>query len=130
MDKTYEFLKKAGTYFLATTEGDQPRVRPFGTIHLFEGCLYFQTGRKKAVADQLRKNPKIEISAFLDGKWIRVSATAILDERITASESLLNDYPMLKSRYQAGDGNTEVWYLKDAESVISSFLDAPIRESF
>lgn len=130
MEKTLEFLKKTNIYYLATVEDDQPRVRPFGTIHPFEGKLYFQTGKVKDISKQLHHNPKIEISAFADGAWIRVAATAIVDDRIEAQQSLLDAYPSLQDRYQAGDGNTEVWYLQDATSTFSSFSDAPFVETF
>lgn len=130
MQQTYEFLKKCGTYYLATVEGDQPRVRPFGTVDIFDGKLYIQTGKKKAVADQLKKNPKVEISGMTQGKWIRVSAEAILDERIEAQEHMLDAYPSLKGMYQAGDGNTEVYYLQNAKVTISSFTEPPVEIEF
>lgn len=125
MEKVYEFLKNAGVYYLATVEADQPRVRPFGTAHLFEGKLYFQTGKIKPVADQLKANPKCELCAFKDGKWIRIAAEAVLDERVEAQESMLEAYPSLRASYQPGDGNTEVYYLKNAVATISSFAAEP-----
>ena len=121
MNRVYNFLKAAGTYYLATAEGDQPRVRPFGTIDLFEGKLYFQTGKVKDVSRQIHANPKIEICAFKDGAWLRVAASAYADDRIEAQEHMLESYPMLKGMYKAGDGNTEVFYLKDATATFSSF---------
>ena len=128
MKEVYEFLKQAGTYYLATVEGDQPRVRPFGTIDLFEDKLYIQTGKVKAVAQQMKTNPKVEISAMTpDGKWIRIAAEAVLDENIKAQEHMLDAYPMLKGMYQPGDGNTEVYYLKNAVAQIFSFTE-PARE--
>lgn len=130
MEKTYEFLKKCGTYFLATMDGSQPRVRPFGTIHLFEGKLYFQTGKAKAVSRQMHINPKVEICAFMEDKWIRLTATVVEDPRIEAQQSVLDAYPSLQGMYKAGDGNTEVWYLKDATSTIASFKEKSIIENF
>ncbi|MPM24255.1 hypothetical protein SDC9_70736 [bioreactor metagenome] len=130
MEKTYEFLKKCGTYYLATMDGNQPRVRPFGTIHLFEGKLYIQTGKVKAVSKQMHTNPQVEICAFMDGKWIRTSATAVEDPGMEAQQSVLDAYPSLQGMYRAGDGNTEVWYLKDATTTISSFTEEPITEKF
>jgi uncharacterized pyridoxamine 5'-phosphate oxidase family protein len=121
MQEVYEFLKKAGTYYLATTEGDQPRVRPFGTAHIFEGKLYIQTGKVKDVSKQIKKNPKVEICAMSEGKWIRIQADAIEDDRVQAKESLLEAYPGLKSRYSATDNNCQVLYLKNATATISSF---------
>ena len=125
MNEVYEFLKKAGTYYLATVEGDQPRVRPFGTVDIFEDKLYIQTGIKKDVAKQMCANPKVEICAMLGGKWIRVAAEAILDENIAAQEHMLDEHPSLKGMYAAGDGNTAVFYLKNATATISSFTEAP-----
>lgn len=124
MTEVYEFLKKCGTYYLATMDGEQPRVRPFGTIDLFEGKLYIQTGKVKPVSAQMKKNPKIEISGMQGGKWIRVAAEAVLDERIEAQTHMLESYPSLKKMYQPGDGNTEVFYLKNATAQICSFGDA------
>jgi len=120
------FLKKAGTYYLATAEGDQPRVRPFGTAHVYEGKLYIQTGLRKSVAHQIAKNPKVEICAFLDGSWLRLSGTLVHDGRIAAERSLLAEYPELGKMYQAGDGNNAVYFFKDATAVFSSFT-APAR---
>ena len=126
MNEVYEFLKKCGTYFLATMDGDQPRGRPFGTIDCFEGKLYIQTGKKKAVAQQMKKNPKIEICAMGEGgKWIRVTAEAVLHDSIEAQTHMLEGYPSLKGMYQPGDGNNEVYYLKNVKATISSFTEAP-----
>ncbi len=122
------FLKAQKTYYIATVEGDQPRVRPFGTAHLFEGKLYIQSGKKKAFAKQIAANPKVEIVSY-DGKgvWMRIAATLVEDSRVEAQESMLAAYPELQKMYKAGDGNTVVYYLKDAKATISSFA-APARE--
>ena len=125
MNEIYEFLKKCGTYYLATTDGDQPRVRPFGTVDLFEGRLYIQTGKVKDVAKQMKANPKVEISGMAGGKWIRLAAEAVLDERIEAQTHMLDAYPSLQGMYKPGDGNTEVYYLKNVKAQICSFTDAP-----
>ena len=130
MHEVYEFLKAAGTYYLATVENGQPRVRPFGTIDLFDGKLYIQTGKKKPVADQLKANPKIEISAMHAGRWIRLEAEAVLDECIEAQIHMLDNYPSLKAMYAPGDGNTEVYYLKNATATICSFTTAPEVHQF
>lgn len=121
MNEVYEFLKTAGTYYLATVEGNQPRVRPFGTIDLFEDKLYIQTGKVKDVAHQLKANPKVELCGFTEGQWIRVCAEAVLDERVEPQQHMLDNYPSLQANYKAGDGNTEVYYLKDAVATISGF---------
>ena len=126
MKEVYDFLKKVGTYYLATVEEDQPRVRPFGTIDLFEDRLYFQTGRSKKVADQLKDNPHVELCAFDGATWLRVTARAVLDNRLEAQQHMLDAYPSLKAMYAPGDGNTEVYYLKNATATFSSFT-APSR---
>ncbi|WP_010263166.1 pyridoxamine 5'-phosphate oxidase family protein [Treponema primitia] len=125
MQEVYDFLKKTNTYYLATLEGDQPRVRPFGTIDLFEGKLYIQTGKSKDVSKQIKANPKIEISAFDGASWIRIQAKAIEDDRREAKVHMLEAYPTLKDRYSPDDGNTQVLYLKDAVATISTFTGAP-----
>lgn len=126
MNEVYEFLKACGAYYLATVEDNQPRVRPFGTIDLFEGKLYLQTGKSKSVAQQLKQNPKVELCAMsADGRWIRVTAEAVLDENVAAQAHLLDAYPSLKATYQPGDGNTEVYYLKNGTAQICSFTEAP-----
>jgi uncharacterized pyridoxamine 5'-phosphate oxidase family protein len=125
MQEVCEFLKKCGTYYIATVEGDQHRVRPFGTAHIFDGKLYIQTGKIKNVSKQMAKNPKIEICGFKDGQWIRVQAVAVNDDRLAAIESMLEAYPGLKTRYSANDGNCQVLYLKNATATISSFTAPP-----
>jgi len=130
MKEVYEFLKSCGTYYLATVEGDQPRVRPFGTVDLFEDKIYIQTGLVKPVAKQMAANPKVEISGMAGGKWIRVAAEAVLDERIEAQEHMLDAYPNLRGMYQPGDGNTAVYYLKNGTAQICSFTDAPKEIKF
>lgn len=125
MQEVYDFLKKCGTYYIATVEGDQPRVRPFGTVDIFEGKLYIQTGKVKNVSKQIGANPKIEICAFDGTHWIRVQAIAVEDDRIEAKQHMLDTHPELQGMYKADDGNTQVLYLKDATSTISSFTDEP-----
>jgi len=124
MKEVYEFLKKCGTYYLATIDGDQPRVRPFGTVDLFENRLYIQTGQVKKVSQQIKANPKIEICGMTEGKWIRVEAIAVEDDQAEARRHILDAYPSLQKIYQADGGNTEVLYLKDATATISSFTEA------
>ena len=125
IEKVCEFLKQSGTYYLATVEGDQPRVRPFGTAHLFEGKLYIQTGKSKDVSKQIAANPKAEICAFHKGVWLRVAATLVNDDRLEAKRDLLEDYPALQKMYSAEDDNTQVLYLQDATATFSSFTAAP-----
>lgn len=125
MQEVYEFLKNCGTYYLATVDGDQPRVRPFGTIDIFDGKLYIQTGKVKDVSKQLHSNPKAEICAFADGKWLRVSGKLISDDSIEAKKHMLDNYPSLQAMYSAEDDNTEVLYFEDAIATFSSFTEAP-----
>ncbi|RHB02184.1 NimC/NimA family protein [Coprobacillus sp. AM42-12AC] len=125
MDKVLKFLKDAETYYLATVEGDQPKVRPFGTAHIFEGKLYIQTGKVKDVSKQLHQNPKAEICAFKNGEWLRVSGKLIEDDRNEARQSMLDAYPSLQKMYKADDGNTEVFYFENATAIFSSFTHEP-----
>ncbi|MBR6401916.1 MAG: pyridoxamine 5'-phosphate oxidase family protein [Eubacterium sp.] len=125
MEKVAQFLKEAGTYYLATVDGDQPRVRPFGTVNIFEGKLYIQTGKSKDVSKQLHANPKAEICVFKDGTWLRVAGELVEDDRREAKASMLDAYPQLRNMYSEDDGNTEVFYFKNATAVFSSFTAAP-----
>ena len=125
IERVEKFLKDADTYYLATVEGDQPRVRPFGTAHIFEGKLYIQTGKVKDVSKQLHANPKAELTAFKDGEWIRVTGKLIEDDRRAARESMLNAYPSLRKMYSEDDGNTEVFCFENATATIYAFTHAP-----
>ena len=130
MERVEKFLKEAGAYYLATMDGDQPRVRPFGTAHIFEGKLYIQTGKVKDVSKQIHKNPKVELCAFKDGEWVRVAGELVEDPRREAKVSMLEAYPSLQGMYSADDDNTEVFYLKNATATFSSFTKAPEVVSF
>lgn len=121
MERVCKFLKEAGVYYLATVEGDQPRVRPFGTAHIFEGKLYIQTGKVKPISKQIAANPKAEICAFKDGVWLRVAAELVEDDRVEAKKSMLDAYTNLRGMYDENDGNTQVLYLKNAVATFSSF---------
>ena len=130
MKRVLDFLKKAEVYYLATVEGDQPRVRPFGTINEFEGKLYIQTGKVKPTSKQLAANPKAEICAFCDGAWIRVACKLVEDDRFEARKSMLDAYPNLRHMYNENDGNTQVLYMQNATATISSFGGTPIVIEF
>ncbi len=130
MEEVWKFLKDCGAYYLATMDGDQPRVRPFGTAEIFEGKLYIQTGKKKDVSKQIQKNPKVEICAFKDGKWIRITGKLVRDDRLEAKVDMLEKNPGLKGMYSADDDNTEVLYFDGAKAVISSFTEEPIVIEF
>ena len=125
MERVEKFLKDANVYYLATMEGDQPRVRPFGTAHIFEGKLYIQTGKVKEVYKQLKVNTKAEICACIKDQWLRVSGELIEDDRREARQSMLDDYPSLQSMYSADDGNTAVFYFQNATAIFSSFQAEP-----
>lgn len=130
MERVVNFLKDAETYYLATVDGDQPRVRPFGTANVFEGKLYIQTGKVKDVSKQIHANPKVEICAFKNGEWLRVAGTLVEDDRREAKQAMLDAYPSLQKMYSADDGNTEVFYFKDAVATFSSFTKEPETEKF
>ena len=121
MEEVKKFIKECGAYFLATVDGDQPRVRPFGTINIFEGKLYIQTGKVKNVYKQLIANPKAEICGFAGGEWIRIQCELIPDERIEAKQDMLDKNPSLQMMYKADDDNTIVLYCRNATATISSF---------
>ena len=125
MQEVYEMLKKAGTYYLATCEEGQPRVRPFGTVNLYKGKLYIQTGKAKPVSKQLMANPKAEICAFHNGTWVRIAGELVEDDRVEARKSMLDAYPSLRKMYDENDGNTQVFYFKNATATFSSFTSAP-----
>jgi uncharacterized pyridoxamine 5'-phosphate oxidase family protein len=130
MDEVYEFLKKVRTYYIATIDGDQPRVRAFGTIDLFEGKLYIQTGRVKDVSKQIAANPQVEICAFDGEQWLRVAATLTEDPRIEAQQHMLDGYPELAGMYQPGDGNNQVFYLSNATARFTTFGSEPRTVTF
>lgn len=130
VERAAKFLKDAETYYLATADGDQPRVRPFGTAHVYEGRLYIQTGKVKDVSRQILANPKVEICAFNGNEWIRIAGSLVEDDRVEARASMLDAYPSLKNMYAADDGNTQVFYFKDAVATISSFTHEPETFTF
>lgn len=130
MREVYDFLKSCGTYYLATVEGDQPRVRPFTSMNYYEDKIYFQTGKIKKVADQLKANPKIEISGMAKGAWIRLTGEAVLHEDEAAQQSMLDANPGLDKMYAVGDGNIEVYYIKNVSVDICSFTDEPKHFEF
>ena len=130
MEEVYAFLKACGTYYLATVEGDQPRVRPFGTVDIFDGRLTIQTGRKKDVARQIFQNPKVELCGFRGGKWLRVAAKAVEEPRLEAQEHMLDAYPNLRDRYAPGDGNNLIFALTEVTATFSSFTEEPRTVTF
>ncbi len=130
MKRVVDFLKSAEVYYLATVDKDQPRVRPFGTAHIFEDKLYIQTGKVKDVSKQIHANPKVEICAFKDGDWLRVCGELVEDDRFEAKKSMLDAYPSLQGMYSADDPNTEVFYFKNATATFSSFTKAPETVTF
>ena len=130
MQQVRDFLHKAGAYFLATVDGDQPEVRPFGTAEIIEGKLYIQTGHVKNVAKQIAANPKVAICAFDGTEWLRITATLVEDSRVEVKKAMLDANPGLRSMYDENDDNTAVYFLKDAKATISSFTAAPVEIDF
>ena len=130
IERACKFWKDAKPYLLASVEGHQPRVRPFGTANIFDGKLYIQTGKVKPCSKQIHANPKAEICAFHNGDWIRIACELIEDDRREARASMLDAYPDLRGMYNEDDGNTEVFYLKNATATYSSFTKAPEVETF
>ena len=123
MEEVYEFLKRCGTFYIATEEGNQPRVRPFGAVNIFEGKLYIQTGKCKNVSKQMQINPNVEICGFVDGRWIRLEGRVVRDDRREAKVSMLDANPVLKNMYSAADDNTEVLYFEKAKATFCSFTE-------
>ncbi len=130
MKEVLEFLQKCGTFYLATVEGDQPRVRPFGAVCQFEGKLYLITNNKKSVFAQMQANPKVEISGMAGGKWIRLSGTVASDPRREPKTAMLDANPALRNMYSEDDGVMEVLYFTKASADICSFTDAPVHYEF
>ena len=130
VERVCAFLDEAQVYYLATAEGDQPRVRPFGTALVYEGKLYIQTGKVKPVSKQIAANPKVEICAFKDGTWLRLAGELVNDDRREAKAAMLDKMPSLKAMYSADDDNTQVLYFKNATATFSSFTAAPETVSF
>lgn len=130
IEKVCQFLEDAGTYYLATVEGDQPRVRPFGTVLLYGGKLYIETGKVKNVSKQLSINPKAEICAFKDGKWLRLAGELVNDEDRAVKVAMLEKMPTLKGMYNPDDGNMQMLYFKNATATFSSFTEAPETVTF
>ena len=130
MQSVCQFLKDAGVYYLATVEGDQPRVRPFGTAQTFEDKLYIHTGKVKPCSQQILAKPKVEICAFHQGSWIRIAGQLVEDDRIEAKKSMLDAYPSLRGMYDENDGNTQVFYFQNAVATFASFGGAPRTVEF
>ena len=125
IEKVYNFLDEVKTYYLATMDGDRPRVRPFGTVLMYNDKIYIQTGKIKEVSKQIAKNNKVEICAFKDGKWLRVACELVNDDDREVKVAMLEKMPELKAMYSADDDNTQVLYMKNATATFSSFTQAP-----
>ena len=125
IDKVYYFLNDAGYYFLATVDGNKPKVRPFGTVLLRDGKLYIQTGKSKSVSKQIAENPFVEICCCLNGAWVRIAAELVEDDSVEVKEAMLERMPSLKGMYSADDDNMQMFYLKDATATFCSFATEP-----
>ena len=130
VEKVYQFLDEAHTYYLATVEGDQPRVRAFGTALLYGGKLYIQTGKVKPVSHQIAANPKVEICAFAGGKWVRIAGELVNDDSRDVKVAMLEKMPSLKGMYSPDDGNMQMLYFKNATATFSSFTEEPVTVTF
>lgn len=127
MNEVLKFIKDCGVYYLATVDNGRPKVRPFGTLEIFENHLYIQTGKKKDVSKQIKENPYVEICAFKDGKWIRLSGKLVEDDRVEPKKYMLDQNPELRSMYNELDDNTEVLYFEEGKAIISSFTEPPVE---
>lgn len=130
MVEIYQFLRGSGVFFFATCDGEQPRVRPFGVIEIYEGKIYFLTGKKKKVMEQIHKNSKVEICATQGERWIRVEGEVQMDERREAKKFFLDRNPQLRGMYNEDDDNTQLLYLEHATGTISSFVEDPKTYTF
>ncbi|MDR0906883.1 MAG: pyridoxamine 5'-phosphate oxidase family protein [Oscillospiraceae bacterium] len=130
MQEAFDFLKKADTWFLATVDGGAARVRPFSNVNLFEDKLYIQTGKVKSVSKQLIANPEIELCAMVDGWTLRIAATAVTDERVSAKQAMIDANPLLIDWFKADDDNTHVLYLQGATAHYSHLFDGERTETF
>lgn len=130
MQKILDFLKESGTFYLATVEGDQPRVRPFGAVEIFEGRLYILTGKAKKVSKQISANPKVELCAVIGGRVLRIQALAVEDDRREAKQHMLDTNPYLQGQYAADDENMQVLCLKDALATITCATGEPVVSRF
>ena len=125
IDKVYYFLNDVETYYLATVDGTKPKVRPFGTILLFDGKLYIMTEKAKEVYQQIKANPFVEICTSMSGVWLRVEAELVEDDNRDVKVAMLNKLPALKAMYSPDDDNIQTFYLKDATATFSSFVTEP-----
>ena len=123
LERVCQFISDAQVYYLATIDGDQPRVRAFGTSLLLDGKLYIQTDRNKDVSKQIAANPKVEICAYKDGKWLRVAGELVDDDCREAKVGILEKIPSLKAVYSPDDDKTQVFYFKNATATFSSFTE-------
>ena len=122
MQQVFQFLTGCPSFYLATVEGDQPRVRPFGALCAFEDKLYICTSKKKNVFAQIQNNPNVEISATsATGEWVRITAKVVADPSREAKAAMLEANPNLKRVYTLDDDIFAVFYLKDATAVFRSF---------
>ena len=132
MEDVEAYLKECGAFFIATADGDQPRVRPFGVSEIIDGRLYIMTGKVKDVYKQIDKNGKFEICALKasGSEWMRLSGTLVNDETLAVKEEFLNRNESLKSMYKADDDNMAVLQVTKATARFCSFTEAERKVSF
>jgi len=132
MEEVQAYLKECGTFFIATVDGDQPRVRAFGVSEIIDGRLYIMTGKVKDVYKQMAKNGKFEICALKKSgsEWMRLSGTLVNDETLAVKEEFLNRNEGLKSMYKADDDNMAVLYITNATARFCSFTEQERKVNF
>jgi Uncharacterized conserved protein len=124
MNKAVEILRKCNVFHIATTEGDQPRVRPFGAVADIDSKLYISTSNEKKCFKQMIENPKVEISAMLgEDSWVRIAGTLKHDPRMSSKEEFLRQFPL--EMHKADDGLFEVLYFEKAIMTIYTYTGAP-----
>jgi uncharacterized pyridoxamine 5'-phosphate oxidase family protein len=118
MEEVIQFLRDHKVFYLATSQGDQPRVRPMGFVMDYEGKLSFCTNNKKEMFKQMKANPKVEISAAApDGKTLRITGVVGFNPSMDAKVKALEIMPELKSMYAPGDGVFEVFHIEKGAAV-------------
>lgn len=116
-----DFFQNAKMFFIATTEEDQPRVRPFGHLVEYHGQFYFNTGKHKNVYQQLMKNPKVEICAFDKGVWYRVAGCAAESDNEEIKQMMMEIDPVVKRNYGQDTSDLAIFGLVNVKSYRCTF---------
>ncbi|MBQ7536063.1 MAG: pyridoxamine 5'-phosphate oxidase family protein [Stomatobaculum sp.] len=119
MSKINDFLTEAGVFFLATADGDQPKLRPLGAHLEMDGKVIFGVGDFKNVYRQMKANPKVEIAACKkDGHWLRYTGKAVFEDDPKYAEAMLDAMPHLRNIYNDQTGNKMMTFHIDAVSAV------------